>query len=77
VQEGSTELPRTFQIALQCCGNLQLPKKLLGNKAVKIRTTCAARLLLLSVYMMDLIFIAATGAFFAIALTYVWGCIRL
>ena len=31
----------------------------------------------LYVHMMDLIFIAATGAFFAIALTYVWGCIRL
>jgi len=27
--------------------------------------------------MMDLIYLAATGAFFAIALSYVWGCIRL
>jgi len=27
--------------------------------------------------MMDVIFIAATCAFFAIALSYVWGCIRL
>jgi hypothetical protein len=27
--------------------------------------------------MMDLIYLTATGAFFAIALSYVWGCIRL
>jgi hypothetical protein len=27
--------------------------------------------------MMDLIFAGATGAFFLIALAYVWGCIRL
>jgi hypothetical protein len=27
--------------------------------------------------MMDVIYLAATGAFFAIALSYVWGCIRL
>jgi len=26
---------------------------------------------------MDLIYVGATGAFFIIALTYVWGCIRL
>jgi len=27
--------------------------------------------------MMDIVYIAATGAFFAIALCYVWGCTRL
>jgi len=27
--------------------------------------------------MMDIVYIAATGAFFAIALSYVWGCTRL
>ncbi len=30
-----------------------------------------------SACMMDVIYIGATGAFFAIALCYVWGCIRL
>ena len=48
-----------------------------GQNTLEIITTRAARLLLLSDNMMDLIFIAATGAFFAIALSYVWGCIRL
>jgi len=37
----------------------------------------AAQLLLDVGSMMDLIYLVATGAFFAIALSYVWGCTRL
>lgn len=37
----------------------------------------AARILLSSTSMMDLIFIGATCTFFVIALSYVWGCTRL
>jgi hypothetical protein len=58
---------RQFAIAREFTG-----KK--ANESAHLRT---AHLLLNYSLMMDLIYVGATGAFFVIALTYVWGCIRL
>jgi hypothetical protein len=57
----------------QYAGALDSPRQLW---AVLISSS-TARLVLIILSMMDVIYLAATGAFFAIALSYVWGCIRL
>jgi len=48
-----------------------------GEKRSKSSDPHTARLLLNQLCMMDLVYVAATCAFFATALIYVWGCIRL
>jgi hypothetical protein len=59
------------------CGILQLRTNVSGKSALKMSIRARHNCCSVSYAMMDLIFIGATGAFFAIALAYVWGCIRL